>query len=134
MKNQLFIKKGDSPYELNALVRDYCSRYPNGVVVTIEPYCMPSTKKQNGLYQVLVRRLAEQSGLSVQEVKAFAKDKAIGKGYPVERDADGDPILEDGRIVPLATKAATIGQMKILIETLYEIGLENGIVLDDVKG
>ena len=134
MKTELLLHKGESPHVLTQTVREYINRYPNGVVVTVEPYCLPRTKKQNGTYQVMVRRLSEQSGLSTQMVKQMAKHIAVGHGYPVERDEDGEPIMEYGSFVPKSTKDVTIGQMKILIEALHQLGLKYDVVLEDVKG
>ena len=134
MQKQITIRRGDSSSELCQAVREMLNQYPNGLTVTIEPWCAPRTVKQNGQYQVLVKRLAEQSGYSPELIKQYAKERAVGKGYPVRRDENGEPVLQNGMIVPVSSKDATIGQFKILIETLYEIGLENGFILEDVKG
>lgn len=134
MKHEFLFHKGDTPSELYRTIKDYINRYPNGVTVTVEPYCLTRTKPQNGKYQVLVRRLSEQSGMPTDEVKMKAKMIAVGHGYPVERDEEGEPIMRYGSIIPKSTKDITIGQMEILIEALYQLGLKHNIILDDVKG
>lgn len=134
MVKELLIHKGDTTTELIQTVREFVNRYPNGVVVRIEPYCLPRTKKQNGTYQVMVRRLSEQSGYPTPLIKEMAKQIAVGHGYPVERDDEGEPVLKYGSLVPKSTKDVTIGQMKILIEALHELALKYDIVLEDVKG
>ena len=134
MIRQLLLHKGDSPSELVSTVRQFVKEYPNGVVVTVEPFCLPRTKKQNGQFQVLVKRLSVQSGFPTDAVKMMVKDIAVGHGYPVERDEDGEPIMQHGSYVPLSTAKATIGQFKLLIESCYDLALKYDIVLDDVKG
>ena len=135
MKHEFLFHKGDTSSELLSTLRYYVNHYPHGVVVTVEPYCMPRSKEQNALYQKYIRRITIQGGFhTTDEVKAIVKNIAVGRGYPLETDEDGQPILIDGKIVPLSSAKATIGQMKILIETTMEFGLDNGIVMDDVKG
>ena len=134
MRKELLLHKGDSPSRLVSTVREYIDRYPNGVLVTVEPYCLPRTKEQNSLYQVLIKRISAQSGYPTDAVKNMVKEMAVGYGYPVERDEDGDPIERYGSFVPLSTTKASIGQIKILIECCYKIASKFDIVLDDVKG
>ena len=134
MKREFLFHKGDTSGELMRTVREFVGHYPNGVVVTVEPYCMPRTREQNSKYQLLVKRLSAQSGFSTDEIKAYVKDMAVGYGYPVERDEDGEPVMKYGSYIPLSTTKATIGQMSILIECCYKIGAKYDIVLDDVKG
>ena len=134
MRTELVIKKGDSPSELLRVVRQYADRYPNGVSINIEPYCLPRTKAQNNTYQLWVKQAAEQTGISSDGLKRMAKDKAIGYGYPVERDEEGEPIMKYGKFVPISSKDATIGQIKILMEQVRIIALEHDVVLGEVKG
>lgn len=134
MRKEFLFHKGDTSGELLRTVKAFINRYPNGVVVTVEPYCMGRSKEQNALYQLLIRRLSESTPYTVDEMKAIVKDKAVGNGYPVERDDDGDPIERNGSYVPLSTKKATVGQMEMLIECCYKLGAKWNIVLDDVKG
>lgn len=134
MTKEILLVKGDSPADLVSTVREFINRYPNGVVVTVGPYCLPRTKKQNGQFQVLVKRISAQSGYPSDAVKMMVKDLAVGYGYPVERDEDNEPICKYGSYIPLSTAKATIGQMQILIECCYKIASKFDIVLDDVKG
>lgn len=135
MKREFFFHHGSTASELLRTIKEYVNRYPNGVTVTVEPYCMPRSKEQNALYQKYVRRITIQGGFKTsEEVKQIVKNIAVGYGYPLELDEDGQPVLRDGKIVPLSSAKATVGQMKILINSTLEFGLDNGIVMDDVKG
>ena len=120
--------------DLNRQVGRFLSKYPNGVTVTIEPFYQQRTLKQNGTYQLMVRRLAEQSGLSTDEVKRRAKENAVGWGYPVERDDEGEPILYHGEVRGIPSKDANVAQFKLLIDALQQEALENRIILEDYKG
>jgi len=134
LRTELVIKKGDSPSKLLDVVRQYAKKYPNGVSISIEPYCLPRTKAQNNTYQLWVKRASEQTGIPTDLLKQMAKDKAVGYGYPVERDEDGEPIMKYGKFVPISSKDATIGQIKILMEQVRIIALDHDVVLEDVKG
>jgi len=133
MRHELLLHKGDTSHELLRIVKEYIDSYPNGVVVTVSPYCMTRTKKQNGYYQQLVRRISAQTGIQTDLLKRMAKEKAIGYGYPVERDEDGEPIMRYGSLVPKSTKDVSINQLKILIRVLREIALEHDVIIEDEK-
>lgn len=132
MRHEFLFHEGDTPNELLRTLRYYISHYPNGVVVTVEPYKMKRTAKQNGQYQVLIKRLSAQSGLETDQVKRLVKEMAVGYNYPVERDEDGEPILKYGYPIPISTSQATVEQMQILIECCYKIASKYGYVLTDV--
>jgi len=134
MKRELLIHKGDSPQELYSAVKQFVNAYPKGVIVTIEPWCEPRTAKQNGTYQLWVKRISTQTGIPTDILKRMAKEKAIGYGYPVERDEDGEPILQYGYVIPKSTKDVAVEDMVILLRCLEEIGLENKVVLNDERG
>ena len=130
----MVIHKGDSPSELYSAVKEFVNAYPKGVMVTIEPWCEPRTKAQNGTYQLWVKRISAQTGISTDLLKKMAKEMAVGYGYPVERDEDGEPILQYGSVIPKSTKAVAVEDMKVLLDCLYKIGIKNDVVLDDIKG
>ena len=134
MKREFLFHKGDNAHDLTQTIREYVNKYPNGVVVTVEPYCMPRSKEQNALLHVLIRRLSTQSGLPEDALKTWIKDIAVGHGYPVERNEWGDPIEKNGSYVPISSANANIAQMKMLIDACYVLALRYDIVLDDVKG
>lgn len=134
MKREFIFHHGSTSTELMRTIREYINKYPNGVTVTVEPYCLPRTKEQNALLHVLIRRLSEQSGYPIDKLKDWIKDIAVGHGYPVERDEDGNPIEKDGSYVPISSANANIAQMKMLIDACYVLALRYDIVLDDVKG
>jgi len=134
MIRQFQVHKGDSPSEIISTIRDFIGLYPNGVMVTVEPVYQLRTGKQNAMYQLLVHRLATQSGYDEEYIKAEAKKIAIGYGYPVQRDADGYPIEKDGTFVGISSRDANVAQFKMLIDALYQLALRNDIILEDVKG
>ena len=134
MKREFLFHKGDNAHDLTQTIRELVNRYPNGVAVTVEPYCLPRTREQNALLHVLIRRLSEQSGFPEEALKDWIKDIAVGHGYPVERDEWGNPIEKNGTYVPISSANANIAQMKMLIDACYSVALRYDIVLDDVKG
>lgn len=134
MKSEFLFHKGDNAHNLLQTIREYVNKYPNGVSVTVEPYCLPRTREQNALLHVLLRRLSEQSGFPMDALKDWIKDIAVGHGYPVERDEFGNPISRNGSYIPISSANANIAQMKMLIDACYELGLRYDIVLDDIKG
>ena len=134
MRREILIHRGDSPSLLLSTVKEFIGEYPKGVVVTVEPWCEPRTKAQNAQYQLWVKRISAQTGIRSDELKRMAKDDAVGFGYPVERDEDGEPIMQYGSCIPKSTKDVTIGQMKILMRSLRNIALEHDVVLEDTKG
>ena len=134
MKREFFFKTSGNASDLVKTIKEYVNRYPNGVTVTVEPYCIPRSKEQNALFHVLLRRLSEQSGYPIEKLKDWVKDIAVGHGYPVERDEWGNPIEKNGSYVPISSATANIAQMKKLIDACYVLALRYDIVLDDVKG
>ena len=134
MIRQFLIHKGDSSSELMSTIRQFIGEYPNGVTVTVEPYYQKRTGKQNALYQLLVHRLAIQSGLDEEYIKDEAKKIAIGWGYPVKRDEDGYPLEVNGTYVGISSRDANIAQFNMLVDALYQLALRNDIILEDVKG
>lgn len=134
MIRQFTLHKGDTPSELYHTIRQFLGEYPNGVTVTVEPFYQQRTGKQNAMYQLLVHRLATQCGRDEGWVKEQAKKIAIGHGYPVKRDEDGYPIEKDGTFVGISSRDANIAQFKMLIDALYQLALNNDIILEDVKG
>lgn len=134
MIRHFLFHKGDSSSELLTTIRQFIGEYPNGVTVTVEPYYQQRTGKQNALYQLLVHRLAIQSGLDEEYIKDEAKKIAIGWGYPVKRDEDGYPLEVNGTYVGISSRDANIAQFNMLVDALYQLALRNDIILEDVKG
>lgn len=134
MIKQFLFHKGDSSSELICTIRQFIGEYPNGVTVTVEPYYQQRTGKQNALYQLLVHRLAIQSGLDEDYIKDEAKKIAIGWGYPVKRDEEGYPLEVNGTYVGISSRDANIAQFNMLVDALYQLALRNDIILEDVKG
>lgn len=134
MKRELLIHKGDSPQELFSAVKQFLGMYENGVIVTVEPYCSPRTAKQNGTYQLWVKRIHSQTGIPTDQLKKMAKEMAVGYGYPVERDEDGEPILQYGSVVPKSTRDVAVEDMVVLLRCLEKIAIKHDVVIDDVRG
>ena len=134
MRQEILIHRGDSPRELLSAVKQFLGMYEHGVMVTVEPYCMPRTAKQNGTYQLWVKRISAQTGIPTDQLKRMAKEMAVGYGYPVERDEDGEPILQYGSLIPKSTKAVAVEDMVILLRCLEKIAIKYDVVIDDVKG
>lgn len=133
MIRQLLLHKGDSPNELLSVIRQFIKEYPNGLSVTVEPIYQKRTSKQNALYQLLVHRLHTQSGMDEDYIRYEAKRIAIGWGYPVKRDNDGNPIEVNGTFVGISSSDACISDFNKLIDGVYQLALREKIVLGDIK-
>jgi len=130
---QLIISKDTNLSELSCLIKEYQKKYTQSLV-TFEPLCSTRTKKQNALYQVLIKRLVAQSGGTEEFVKSIVKTEACGFGYPYERDNNGELVCDEtGSPIPLSSSKASESEMKILIESCYRIAYEYGFILDDKK-
>lgn len=123
----------DNLYEILDTIKHELSKgYP--VKMRLEPVFTTRTKEQNAYYQVLVKRIAFQSGASTDFVKEEVKRCACLMGYPYERDADGDLLIDEkGNPIPLSSAKATISQMKILIDACFRVAQEWNFILEDER-
>lgn len=104
------------------------------VNLILEPVFSTRTKSQNSLFQVLVKRIAFQSGASVSYVKEKIKEMACNNGYPYERDENGEFVTDEhGQLIPLSSSKASIAEMKKLIDACYALALEWGFILEDTQ-
>jgi len=131
MRSEFVFHEGDTSGELLRTIKEYISRYPNGVTVVVEPFKSRRTDKQNALYQLYVKRISAQSGYPTDAVKMMVKDMAVGYGYPVEKDEDGEPILQYGNPIPLSTSKANVEEMEKILECCHMIASKFDYVLDD---
>lgn len=99
--------------------------------VTVEAVRPARSSDQNRLFMLLVRRLARQTGMPVDAMKAAVKRFAVDMGYPVRRESDGSMSVDgDGELVPLPSHEATTAQFSILIDACEQMAYENGIDLE----
>lgn len=66
----------------------------------------------------LVQVIAEHTGHSFSEVKTYAKEQAVRRGYPYH-------VTDDG-VVPYSETEISVEQAGFIIEELYQIAAEVG--------
>lgn len=88
------------------------------IQVTIEPVYKQRTKDQNAFFHAKLNELAKLSGADRDRIKEEVKSVATMRGYPYD--------VVDGEIIPKPSSEATIEQMEILIDALYEYAEDNG--------
>ena len=91
------------------------------IKITIEPVYQQRTANQNALFHSKIKELAAISGADVDWLKDEVKRFAVSRGYPCE--------IGEGFVVPKSTRTATVEQMEILIDALYQYSFNNGINL-----
>ncbi len=88
------------------------------IQVTIEPVYKQRTMDQNALFHAKVNELAKISGADRNFIKEEVKQVAVSRGYPFN--------VVNGEVIPKPSSEATIEQMEILIDALYEYAEDNG--------
>lgn len=100
--------------------------------VVIQPVRPTRSTGQNALLMLYARRLAKQAGLTPEGMKEAIKRYAIDMGYPVMKDEEGIPVIdEEGCLVPLPSHMADSAQFALLIEASEQIAYENGYRLEN---
>ena len=145
MEQELLISKGDTPTELLDKVRAMISMYGQ-VKVVISPLYETRTKEQNSLYQLYVKRIAKQSGLSDNPngeawLRASLKQRAVELGYPAEVDQNGaiakvkvNYMGKDYEFIKgVSSTVVSIAEFKKLFQACEELAQENGYVLQDTQ-
>lgn len=87
--------------------------------ITVEPVYKQRTENQNALFHARINELSKECGANREWLKDEIKMIATDMGYPYE--------IYDGRKVPKSTKEATVEEMEILIEAIYDYAFDNGI-------
>jgi len=116
------------------MVKEVALRNSDGLIsITVMPYAKACSRKEINYFHVLCRRLATQSGHEVGYLKELVKQRAIDWGYPPEYDQDGMIVMDKLTNLPkpLSVAKATNQQVSVLLDVLYGIASDNGIVLDD---
>jgi hypothetical protein len=116
------------------MVKEEALRNSDGLIsVTVMPYAKAVSRKEMNYFHVLCGRLATQSGHEKGYIKELVKQKAIDWGYPPAYDEDGMIVMDNLTNLPkpLSVAKATNQQVSVLLDVLYGIASDNGIVLDD---
>ena len=145
MERKLLVSKGDSKTELIEAVKEMVNEYLQ-VVVTIQPVYDKRSLKQNALYQVYIRRIAEHSGLSSQPngekyLRCLVKQKAVELGYPPQINEDGSLAYEKVEyfgdeysfIKGKSSKDASVDEFKYLLDACNLLAQEFDYVLEDSR-
>lgn len=82
------------------------------IKITIEPVYKEGTENQKAFFHAKLGELAAQSGGEKEWLKNEVKMNATHRGYPYD--------IIDGKIVPKSVSKATVEEMEILIDELYE--------------
>lgn len=98
--------------------------------ITISPVFPERTMPQNAIFHAKINEIAAETGEDRNTIKSIVKDFAMSRGYPYRTDESGNPVTtKDGQLVPKPTSKATIEEMTVLIDALYEWAFENDIYL-----
>lgn len=88
---------------------------------------------QRRLLNKLVQVIAEYTGNDFRDVKVEAKLRAVRRGYPLMKDSEGCPIIDEwGREVPESETQITMEEATALIEELYQLSAETGALFNDI--
>lgn len=101
------------------------------VRVILKPPYKKRTIKQNSLVHVYFQQIANYTGEDLESVKAYCKQKAVARGYPVKTDSAGNPIISKltGNMIPISSANCNTQELSYLIEEALQLGAELGIVL-----
>lgn len=98
--------------------------------ITITPVFPERTLPQNAIFHAKINEIAFLTGEDRDTIKSIVKDFAMSRGYPYSMDASGNPITTpEGQLIAKPTSKATIEEMTVLIDALYEWAFENDIFL-----
>ena len=106
-------------------------RHNNFVRVIFKPPYKKRTLKQNSLVHAYFQQIANYIGDDVESVKAYCKQKAVARGYPVKTDSAGNPIISKltGNMIPISSADCNTEELSYLIEEALQLGAELGIIL-----
>lgn len=99
--------------------------------VTIIPVYQRRSLDQNRLFHAKVNEIAALSGVDRNVVKNIIKVFATGRGYPCVVGDDGLPVFKDGEPLPISTEDATVEEMELLIDSMFEWAFANGYYLEE---
>lgn len=126
---QFVVENSGIPEDMGFLIQQMMKEHQT-LKITVEPARTMRSSAQNRLFCKYVRRLAWQAGLDFESMKNLVKRHAIDMGYPVERQADGSFMEDEGGLVPLASHKADVKQFAILIESCEDLAYEYGLSLE----
>lgn len=102
--------------------------------VKLKPPYKPRTtgrNSQNAAIHGYCSQIAEELGESADFIKIYCKELAVSRGYPCERDADGNIKISKltDRPIPVSTTEIDTQEAGILIDVIIELAAEHGIIL-----
>jgi hypothetical protein len=118
-------------------LRDYQEKTRNNPTpfycVTLDVPHKPRTtgeKSQNHAINGFCQQIAKAMGWEFEDVKTYAKQRAIKYGYPIQYDEDDKARTDPwGNVYGVSETELSTTEAGYLIDALHEIAAENGIVL-----
>lgn len=89
---------------------------------------MLATGDQRRKLNAMVQEIAKYTGHDFAEVKMFAKERAMKRGYPFAQDERGPLYLPDGEVMPESETRISTDEASYLIDELYQIAAELGVL------
>jgi len=103
-------------------IGSHVSAWENGMSITVEEFVPPRTQKQNGLYHVLLQKLADESGAHPSDLKDFFSEE-----YAPRKIVN----LKDRQVsVPLSSTEWSKEEMSAMIERVKATAAECNFRID----
>lgn len=123
--------------EQRDIVMQRCKEKHNGyVTITFSTPHRPRSRGQQGLVHDWFQDIAEYTGNTLDHVKMGLKIMAMDEGWPMQRDNDGNAIIDPftGKTKPISEADASIEQETILMNVTRRFAAEYKIPLRKLPG
>lgn len=115
--------------DTNAIVENFCKKIAaNSYYARVElkkPYARRTTgeKSQNHAINGFVQQICKYTGDNFDDIKMYAKRQAIKRGYPIQKDENGDDLYSavTGKVIPESEANIDTIQAGYLIDELKDI-------------
>lgn len=101
----------------------------------VKPTKVRSTgeRSQNHHINGHIQQIAMETGNDFEDVKMYAKRRAITMGYPIAENENGEPIysMMDGMVLGKSESEASVEEAGLLIEAIHQLAAELSIQLWD---
>ena len=121
---------------IRQILRRCKDKHADYVKLTFEPPYKPRTtgkKSQCNRINGFIMQICDYTGYDFADMKMYCKMKAITRGYPVMKDADGEPIISmiTGDPMPESEKYINTFEAGILSEVIEQVAAEAGVPLKE---
>lgn len=90
-------------------------------------------KSQQNRINGFIRQICMWTGNDFDDVKMYCKKRAMRRGYPAKKDADGNIVvsLQDGEPIPESESKISVEEAGYLIEEIEQLAAELEISLKE---